>query len=82
MGSSHSSVNFKFYQNYCGLCTKFVHFNCNTSCFYLFIALSETWLSNDFHSSKLGLINYNFVVAIDPHLLALQTWWCSVNCCV
>jgi hypothetical protein len=49
-----------YYQNCRGLRTKLVNFNCNTSCFnYVFISLTETWLTNNFHTSELGLSNYN-----------------------
>lgn len=68
--TSSSTINFAntpttcningFYQNCRGLRTKLVNFNCNTSCFnYFFIVLTETWLSNSFYSSELGLDNYN-----------------------
>lgn len=49
-----------YYQNCRGLRTKLVNFNCNTSCFnYIFIALTETWLTSSVYSSELGLNNYN-----------------------
>jgi hypothetical protein len=48
-----------FYQNCHGLRTKLPCFKCNVSLFnYIFICLSETWLSDSFFDNELGLFNY------------------------
>lgn len=47
-------------QNCRSLQTKLSTFNCNVSALnYIFISLTETWLTEKFSNSKLGLFNYN-----------------------
>jgi len=53
-------VNFGLYQNCRGLRTKLAAMNRNVADFdFIFISLSETWLTDSIFSSELGLINYN-----------------------
>ncbi|XP_029348314.1 uncharacterized protein LOC115034918 [Acyrthosiphon pisum] len=48
-----------YYQNCRGLRTKLGLFKCNVAVFnYIFICLTETWLTNSFHDTELGLHNY------------------------
>lgn len=49
-----------YYQNCRGLRSKLPILNCNASALnYFFIVLTETWLSNNFSDSELGLCHYN-----------------------
>uniref|UniRef100_A0A2S2Q917 RNA-directed DNA polymerase from mobile element jockey n=1 Tax=Sipha flava TaxID=143950 RepID=A0A2S2Q917_9HEMI len=48
-----------YYQNCRGLRTKLRLFKCNVAVFnYIFICLTETWLTNSFQDTELGLHNY------------------------
>lgn len=49
-----------FYQNCRGLRTKLTNFICNISSFnYVFLVLTETWLTDSIQNSELALFNYN-----------------------
>lgn len=74
--SSHvnNNLSFGFYQNCRGLRTKLLTLKCNLASFnYVFIVLTETWLSSDVFDYELGFDNYNIYRCDRNNLMSICT---------